>query len=452
MAKKIRFPLEMKDGVEVRNIEELKENFSLEQILFYLSNGKLETWLRDRYYDDIADAISELDQEDVELSKKICNIFEVEYEENEVDVEEMMERKRKIELLKDFTDEKKFFDVVEKIAFEQDDIYDLLDEGETTIYLCGDKFSIPLAKKGIRYIGVNSPTVVISSKDKVDFEGKKIIFENVHFDEKYQKILNDLEQKKETVLSKKGIEDVKDCYGKISIMLDALKYDIDDNEMRIMKFEMMVRDIAKLGTVFDNGANIDNRYYLALIYDYDDLNDYGKAIIEQGEGEEGLDYFWMQNEIIDQRKSKAREFVEKCNKDSKRQISLWFVFWEMMMLTVDDTDKEKHLSLICDFARMLKISDEEMLDILKVIQVIYHKAEDRIEFNSESIPNNFARLLIEYDYQPESDEEDYDSSIQKTIASIAVAESLGMLFKNNMNQNKLNVGSVNCKEWVKKTN
>lgn len=81
MAKKIRFPLEMKDGVEVRDIEGLRENFSLEQILFYLADGKLETWLRDRYMDDIADAVLELDREEAGFNKKICEIFDVEYTE-----------------------------------------------------------------------------------------------------------------------------------------------------------------------------------------------------------------------------------------------------------------------------------------------------------------------------------------------------------------------------------
>ena len=47
MAKKIRFPLEMINGVSVRSMEELRENFSLLKILSYLSNEKLVTWLRD---------------------------------------------------------------------------------------------------------------------------------------------------------------------------------------------------------------------------------------------------------------------------------------------------------------------------------------------------------------------------------------------------------------------
>lgn len=76
--KKVRFPLEMKDGVEVRDLEGLKDNFSLERILLYLEDGRLDTWLRDRYLDDIADAVSELDRTDAGFCGKICEIFEVE--------------------------------------------------------------------------------------------------------------------------------------------------------------------------------------------------------------------------------------------------------------------------------------------------------------------------------------------------------------------------------------
>ena len=77
MAKKFRFPLEMENGVEVRSIEELKENFSLAKILIYLSNGKLLTWLRDRYIDDIANEVEKLDCSDPNLAKKISDIFNV---------------------------------------------------------------------------------------------------------------------------------------------------------------------------------------------------------------------------------------------------------------------------------------------------------------------------------------------------------------------------------------
>ena len=45
MAKKIRFPLEMDNGLEVRSMEELRNNFSLGRVLEYIQNGKLVIWL-----------------------------------------------------------------------------------------------------------------------------------------------------------------------------------------------------------------------------------------------------------------------------------------------------------------------------------------------------------------------------------------------------------------------
>ena len=54
MAKKIRFPLEMDNGLEVRSMEELRNNFSLGRVLEYIQNGKLVIWLRDRYENNIA--------------------------------------------------------------------------------------------------------------------------------------------------------------------------------------------------------------------------------------------------------------------------------------------------------------------------------------------------------------------------------------------------------------
>ena len=116
MAKKIRFSLEMEQGVEVRSLEELRENFSLERVVFYLINGKLTTWLRDRYANDIADAIEELDTTDAELGKKISAIFDVSYdEEKTVDFEKAAERIRKLSILKEYTTEQKYVDVVENL-------------------------------------------------------------------------------------------------------------------------------------------------------------------------------------------------------------------------------------------------------------------------------------------------------------------------------------------------
>ena len=246
MAKKMRFALEMENGVKVRDLEELKGNFCLKSVLAYLENGQLEKWLRDRYLNDEAEAISGLDKNDVGLGKKVCDIFEVDFSEDDGDEERM----QKMECLKKYTDEEIYFDVIDQIAFDQDDMYDLLDEGETVIYLCGDRFPIPLGKKGISYIGVNDPTVVISSKEKVDFGEKDISFENVHFDEKYQKVAGNTEPEKARKSTQRGTSGsqygayssgsylnfmlsrddkvaAKSCYKKICVLMEGIKYDID---------------------------------------------------------------------------------------------------------------------------------------------------------------------------------------------------------------------------------
>ena len=103
MAKKVRFPLEMDNGVEVRSLEELRENFSFSRILGYFYDGKLITWLQDRYASDIAEAIEQIEKDDEQLSRKICKIFEVTYDENfEDEIEKFEERKRKLELIKKY--------------------------------------------------------------------------------------------------------------------------------------------------------------------------------------------------------------------------------------------------------------------------------------------------------------------------------------------------------------
>ena len=219
MARKIRFPLDMGQGIEVRSIEELKENFSLSHVLMYISNGKLVTWLRDRNEDDIADAIEKLDKSDSDLPRKVCSIFDVFYDESAVnDVERTEEKARRLKLLKEYTSEQKYIDVEEKIAFNQDELYDLLDDGATDIYLCGDRFSIPLSKSGISYHGINNPTVVVNSKEEVNWDEKKISLSDVKFDEKYQQIINNIDTstyKKEVEISRNLVRAILECRNKI---------------------------------------------------------------------------------------------------------------------------------------------------------------------------------------------------------------------------------------------
>ncbi len=182
MAKKIRFPLNM-NGAEVRTIEELRENFDIESVLGYFANGKLVTWLRDRYYDNEAMSIEALSVDDTDLKSKISSILGVsaETDDNEVDMETIQRRNEKLMKLRQITDDKEIIDNVDRVAMNQDDLLDLLDEGATTIYLFQGEFSIPLTVKNVTYIGSNTPIVLLRAYDNVNFAATNIKFKNICF-------------------------------------------------------------------------------------------------------------------------------------------------------------------------------------------------------------------------------------------------------------------------------
>lgn len=286
MAKKIRFPLVMENDVEVRSIEELREHFSLAQVLLYFENGKLVTWLRDRYENEIADKVEELDKSDANFEKNLCECFEVSFDEKALeDVEQAKEHNRKLGLFKQFGVDEKFNAHVDQTAFEQDDIYDLLDAGEKTIYLCGTQFSIPLSKKGIHYIGVNCPVIKIDSKTVVDFDAKNIQLEGIQYDSVYQGLLDDAEAelKKEaekTALTQEnaksnlkyfidyryadtGLGVPMSCKALLAINLETGEEKIiyANHEMEVYDFAEFEKDIVLLtGRTFNDGTFTVVRY------------------------------------------------------------------------------------------------------------------------------------------------------------------------------------------------
>lgn len=179
MEKKIRFPLEMEQGVQVRSMEELRENFSLSRVLVYLSNGKLVTWLRDRYADDISNAIEGLNTEDDELPKKVCEIFEIEVDWNEkeislVDVkfdsayQQIVDEHKQTKITKEKTVEEV---TVEKVLFRMNiaDVFTIdeigtvaighIDEGKISV---GD--TITLKRKSCSYRDVVITTIEMCRK------------------------------------------------------------------------------------------------------------------------------------------------------------------------------------------------------------------------------------------------------------------------------------------------
>lgn len=196
MAKKIKLPLIMENDIPVNSLEELRNNFSIPKILDYVieEKTKLLSFLNDRYEEELAEKLDNLDESSPEFVKQICEIFNVEYKDSDfTTLEDFRSQKSKKEKLLSYTQDEEILSHISECAFVQDDIYDILNKGLTTVYLCGDRLIIPLDKNGIRYIGVNKPTVVISSKEAVDFIEKNISFENVIFDDEYLSAIKEKE-------------------------------------------------------------------------------------------------------------------------------------------------------------------------------------------------------------------------------------------------------------------
>lgn len=183
--KRTRLPLRMENGVEVRTLEELRDNFSIKSVCEYLETGQLLTWLRDRYYDDIADEIETLDAYD-DNDGRLYAIFGVDNPEI-IEIKREKERRgaEKLKKLKNVMDEtecKKYMNVIDEIAFTQDDVYDLLDEGQSRIYLCGEQFEVPISARDVTYIGIGEPLVLLRVKEKMNLEEERgIRFEDVKF-------------------------------------------------------------------------------------------------------------------------------------------------------------------------------------------------------------------------------------------------------------------------------
>ena len=140
MARKIRFPLKMKNGAEVRSLDELKENFDLESVLTYYVSGQLIAWLKNYNYDkttaDTITKVEALDKNAPDISKQLCEVLGVEYVESEdVDLAEAKEKLEREKILKQLLTEEqmKFVATNQK---ELDDLY-LLYDAETIILAFG---------------------------------------------------------------------------------------------------------------------------------------------------------------------------------------------------------------------------------------------------------------------------------------------------------------------------
>lgn len=200
--------------------------------------------------------------------------------------------------------------------------------------------------------------------------------------------------------------------------------------MKVLKFETIINDVqdvlkrdirksgfedVKVGATekLDANTHLFFNPALGLIYDYEKLNDYGKVIMDHSrlyitDGYNSYKDIWTpkyqtMNNFNDfkVKLDVSKEFIKLCRLNDNYGEAHKFIFWAMLILTVDKNIQEEKLSLICDFTQMLKISYDEVLDILLVVKIVLH--EEKYKFNLKALKANgfktfsmdalFARML-----------------------------------------------------------
>ena len=196
MARKVKFPLELRDGYLARsNIEEVRTHFDLEKIIAQFHNGRLKIWLEDHYLPEMAAQVAVLDGDAPDLAAQLCTILGVEGVATEnVDSSLIQKREEKRQRLSQYTTDSILCDMAEFAAFEQGDLDALIDEGAREIILCNNAFRIPLLAEKRKYYGVGKAIAVIDSDTPIEFMARGIEFVDVPFDEVYLAIV---EKKKE---------------------------------------------------------------------------------------------------------------------------------------------------------------------------------------------------------------------------------------------------------------
>lgn len=183
-----------------------------------------------------------------------------------------------------------------------------------------------------------------------------------------------------------------------------------NEKARLVKFEHL---IIKVMDNFIGKKDVEENNCLNFIFDFDDLNDYARIVRKHGcfggcegrlsndiwRGRIGKMYLKLADETeyknIEKKIDNTLIFLEELNKKQLISEKYKFVFLALLVVAVDDTNRDEHISTICDFARMLEISDEEMMDLINVVKYIFQ--DESYEKPETKVLNYFEYVLKIYD-------------------------------------------------------
>ena len=188
--KRIKFPLEMKDGRKVRELDEFIEYFDLRKAVEFFCSGKLQAWFDNIYASDIVEELNKLTGEEDDFVKRFTEILGVECVE-EIDVREIIHNAFLKEKLKRFYPEEESELMAGRTADTQERFEELLKDGEKEIYLLSGTFTILKRMNGLKLTGLDSPRVVIKAQTAEEFREQNITMKGIEpVDEETKRIMS----------------------------------------------------------------------------------------------------------------------------------------------------------------------------------------------------------------------------------------------------------------------
>ncbi len=195
---KTNFNSQIAEG-KFNNLEMLmrKKRCTIEQI----HNTLLECLLLDpyniNYYNSILHWIPN-SKDDLRILAEDCGSslllepFIAQFEKEEKAAIAKRKYEKKLAYVKKYTSDTKILNQLDDVATnpkELDKIINSYGAGLLTIYLTEGVYEIPLDRPNTTFVGLGKVTAQINSDEVIDFKKKKIFFNNITFDDRYQELL-----------------------------------------------------------------------------------------------------------------------------------------------------------------------------------------------------------------------------------------------------------------------
>ena len=147
------------NNTEIHSLEELRQNFDLNQVVTAFLDCSLEKWLTDCFYEKQADQVRSLDHAIApDIDRELCRILGIDYvAAGYLSEEQRIVYEHKCRIIQQHSDDPKLLEHALDTATNQAELAEFLHNNKHRIYLCGASFNVPIRISGVHYIGIGNP-------------------------------------------------------------------------------------------------------------------------------------------------------------------------------------------------------------------------------------------------------------------------------------------------------